>query len=448
MSKKFLLVLVLGDIILSCIALYTASIMRFGGASDLGIGKISVLIFVLVFSSFFLEIYNHDKPRRKREILIQILVALCVSLITLSAVYYMAPSARLWRGHLLLTLLIFGLLQFIWHIGYSMLLNIPGLAKRVLILGTGPLAKRMGEVVISTNHHHVLGGYVNVASEPIQVPSHAIVGNGNGLFETIKEERAHKLVVSLSEQRGVFPLQDVLNCKFSGIEIIDAPSFYEELTGKLLIENMTPSSLIFCQGFKLNSSMKRFKRTFDLFFSIIGFILALPFVPLIALMIKIDSPGPVFLKQVRVGEREKQFILYKFRTMFQDAENGTGAVWAQKNDHRVTRVGRFLRKTRLDEIPQLYNVLRGDMSFIGPRPERPEFIEKLKEIIPYYSERHFVKPGITGWAQVKYPYGASVEDAIEKLRYDLYYMKHLSLFFDLLILLETIKVVMFGRGGR
>jgi sugar transferase (PEP-CTERM system associated) len=243
-------------------------------------------------------------------------------------------------------------------------------------------------------------------------------------------------------------LEDVLNCKFNGVEVIDAPSFYEELTGKLLLENMNPSSFIFCQGFKLNAPLRVYKRVFDVFFSVITIILVAPLIPLIALMIKLDSRGPVFFRQLRVGAKEKQFVLYKFRTMREDAESTTGAVWSQKNDPRITRLGRLLRKTRLDEIPQLYNVLRGDMSFIGPRPERPEFIEALKELIPYYSERHFVKPGITGWAQVKYSYGSSIEDTIEKLRYDLFYIKHVSLFFDLLIIMETIKVVMFGRGAR
>ena len=174
----------------------------------------------------------------------------------------------------------------------------------------------------------------------------------------------------------------------------------------------------------------------------------LPFIPLIALAIKLDSPGPIFFRQLRVGEREKNFILYKFRTMLDDAENGTGAIWAQEKDPRVTRVGNFFRKSRIDEIPQLFNVLMGDMSLVGPRPERPEFIDKLKKVIPYYSERHFVKPGVTGWAQVRYPYGASVEDALEKLRYDLYYIKNLSITFDLMIILETVNVVLFRRGGR
>src|SRR6185369_7979167 len=190
------------------------------------------------------------------------------------------------------------------------------------------------------------------------------------------------------------------------------------------------------------------KRAVDIFLSVTGLLLTLPFFPLIALAIKLDSKGPIFFRQLRVGNREKQFMLYKFRSMRQDAELGSGAVWAEKNDPRVTSLGKFLRNSRVDEIPQLINVLKGDMSFVGPRPERPEFVEKLKQIIPYYSKRHFIKPGLTGWAQVRYPYGASVEDAVEKLRYDLYYIKNISAFLDTLIFFETIKVVLFGRGVR
>ena len=190
------------------------------------------------------------------------------------------------------------------------------------------------------------------------------------------------------------------------------------------------------------------KRAIDIVLSCIGLLLTLPFFPLIALAIKLYSPGPVFFSQERFGSKEKRFALYKFRTMRQDAEKVTGAVWAEKNDPRVTKLGRFFRGSRIDEIPQLFNVLKGDMSFIGPRPERPEFVEKLKLVIPYYSKRHFIKPGLSGWAQVRYPYGSSVEDAFEKLRYDLYYIKNICPFLDTLIFFETIKVVLFGRGGR
>jgi sugar transferase (PEP-CTERM system associated) len=325
-----------------------------------------------------------------------------------------------------------------------------GLARGVLVLGTGLLAKKIGDAILSTNHQHTLKGYINMTGESVQVPSEAIVGgqNGDGLVQTIRELKAQKLVVSLSERRGIFPVQDVLNCKFSGIEVIDAPTFYEEITGKLMLENTTPSWFIFSNGFKMTSTWRFYKRTLDVICSLIGIVLTLPILPFIALLIRMDSRGPVFFQQERVGELEEKFVLYKFRTMRQDAENGTGAVWAQKNDPRITRVGRILRKTRIDELPQLYNVLKGDMSFVGPRPEREEFVDELKKVIPFYSERHFVKPGITGWAQVRYSYGASVEDAVEKLRYDLYYIKNISPSLDILIMIETAKVMLFGRGSR
>ena len=215
-----------------------------------------------------------------------------------------------------------------------------------------------------------------------------------------------------------------------------------------MLESITPNWLIFSQGFHRTSLFSFCKRIVDIALSVTGLVLTLPFFPLIALAIKLDSNGPVFFRQLRVGNREKQFVLYKFRSMRQDAELGSGAVWAEKNDPRVTAFGSFLRNSRIDEIPQLINVLKGNMSFVGPRPERPEFVEKLKQIIPYYSKRHFIRPGLTGWAQVRYPYGASVEDAVEKLRYDLYYVKNITPFLDTLIFFETIKVVLFGRGVR
>jgi exopolysaccharide biosynthesis polyprenyl glycosylphosphotransferase len=213
-----------------------------------------------------------------------------------------------------------------------------------------------------------------------------------------------------------------------------------------MLEQITPSWFIYSTGFNRPVIITTVKRLIDILLAVVGLVLSLPLLPLLAMAIKIDSPGPLLFSQLRVGNREDLFRLYKFRTMRQDAEAKSGAVWSQVNDPRITRFGAFMRKTRLDEIPQLYNVLVGQMSFVGPRPERPEFVEKLKEQIPYYSRRHFIKPGLTGWAQVRYPYGASVEDALEKLRYDLYYVKNLSFFLDTLIFFDTIKVVLFGRG--
>lgn len=454
MNDKKIYILVFGDIVLTALAMSAAFFLRFNDTAiveklaPMDWTRMLLLVLVVLFSSFLLDLYSRDREFGRKEIFARIAIALALSFVILSVLFYMMPFMIIGRGFLAWSLGMFLFVQYLWHAGYQFCMSLPGFAKRVLVIGTGPLAEKIGNIITSTNHNHVLSGYLHFAHEPVYVPAASILENSTSLIETVKREKASKIVISLSERRGTLPLSDILSCKLSGIEVLDAPSFYEQLTGKLLIENITPSSFIFSEGFRITPFKNVLKRMFDIFFSSVGVIVALPLIPIITLLIKIDSRGPVFFRQVRVGAGEKHFVLYKFRTMRQDAEGKTGAVWAEKNDPRITKVGLLLRKTRLDEIPQLYNVLKGDMSFVGPRPERPEFVDKLKEIIPYYSERHYVKPGITGWAQVKYPYGASVEDAIEKLRYDLFYIKHISFFVDLLIVLETIQVVLFGRGGR
>lgn len=449
-----IVILLAGDLLLAVAALSLGFGMRLGALPEFrdhvidDIVRIGFFVAVLLLSSFLVELYSLERGAGRKELLIRVLIALILSFFILSAFYYLIPSVMVGRGVLLLSLVVFGALQFFWRAGYKHFMSISAFAKRVLILGAGPLANQIGSLLAPGNQQYTLTGYIDCAGEPVFVPSHAIVDNGGGLAEAAKRERAHTIIISLSERRGVLPFRDVLNCKFSGIEVVDAPSFYEQVTGKLLIESILPSWLIFSSGFRITLLKRMVKRLFDVVFAALGLALAAPLLPLIALGISIDSPGPILFRQTRVGQHERHFALYKFRTMRSDAERATGAVWAQKNDPRVTRLGRFLRKSRLDELPQLYNVLRGDMAFVGPRPERPEFVERLKRLIPYYSERHAIKPGVTGWAQVNYPYGASVEDAIEKLRYDLFYLKHLSFSLDLLIIFETIKVVLFGRGGR
>lgn len=449
-----MLILILGDILIAISAFYAGVYIRFGELHE-GLLKhqpvfLRIALFVVVFllCSFFTEMYEKEKNSGKKEILLRSFMTGMVSLIVLSALYYILPFTKVWRGTFFISIAVFTVLQGFWHITYRLFISLPGFAKRVLILGTGPKALQIANLIATTNHKYIFSGYMSCHTESLIVPSYHIVNNGSNITEIARNGNIHKIVVSLSERRGVLPLRDMMNCKLSGIEITDAPSFYEEVAGKLFLEDIKPSSLIFSDGFKITSIRKSSKRVIDIVLTLIGIIITAPLIPIIALLIKIDTSGPVLFRQLRVGEREKNFMLYKFRTMYQDAENEIGAVWAQKNDARITRVGKILRKTRLDEIPQLFNVLKGDMSLIGPRPERPEFVEKLKKKIPYYSERHFVKPGISGWAQVKYRYGASVEDAVEKLRYDLYYIKNLSFFLDMLIVLETVKVVLFGRGSR
>ena len=453
MNKRIILVMA-NDILLaflSIITAYTLRFYKFPGIEDLidiGIVKLLLYVTILMFVSFFVEIYKFSRNSSNMETAAKIIISLLVSFVILSTLFYSAPYFMFGRGVLAIALFFFGLFQFLFHATYRICGKFKRFAKRVLIIGTGPLAGQMGEIVPVNGSNYILSGYVNCSNEPVHVPVESILDNSGELYETVIRENADKIVVSLTERRGVLPLQEIMACKLSGIEVVDAPSFYEKMTGKLLLENITPSWFIFSDGFRITALVRLIKRASDVLFSAAGILMVLPFIPFIALAIRLDSPGPIFFRQVRVGEREKYFTLYKFRTMREDAENGTGAVWAQEKDPRVTRMGNFFRKCRIDEIPQLFNVLKGDMSLVGPRPERPEFIEKLKKVIPYYSERHFVKPGVTGWAQVRYPYGSSIEDALEKLRYDLYYIKNLTITFDLMIILETVKVVLFRRGGR
>ena len=256
-----------------------------------------------------------------------------------------------------------------------------------------------------------------------------------------------RIVVALDERRGKFPIDELLSCRLRGVKVDDGVAFTEYLAGKLSVESLHPSCLIFSDGFKSSSTSKILKRIIDVSVSSFG-LLAFSLVGLIiGIAIKLDSKGPIFYRQERVGEGGKTFRLLKFRSMQMNAE-ANGPQWAKANDDRVTRVGRIIRKLRLDEMPQMINVLKGEMSFVGPRPERPMFVERLTKGIPFYCQRHVVRPGITGWAQICYPYGASREDALEKLKYDLYYIKHISLLFDLIIIFETIKVVLFSKGAR
>jgi sugar transferase (PEP-CTERM system associated) len=459
------IVLIVFDALLAVTALFLAALARFGYTEATGklhetetIFTIAIYVLVILFSSHLMETYDFDKNVKKREIIINILFGAITSFSFLSVVYYLDPAVTLGRGVLVVSLILFTLFQFCWHKVYLIGKNNPRFSQRVLVLGTGVLASQIGEMASSNNRNLILAGYASCnndrivekeseASNPI-VPRDSIVGSADDLMAATLQARADMIVVALSERRGVFPISDVLKCKLNGIEVMDAPSFYELVHGKLMLESITPSWFIFSSGFRRSPLFNLTKRTIDILLAAVGLLLTAPFFPFIALAIKLDSPGPVFFRQLRVGNKEKLFMLYKFRTMRQDAEERTGAMWAAINDPRITNLGGFFRNSRVDEIPQLINVLRGDMSFIGPRPERPEFVDKLKQVIPYYSKRHFIKPGLTGWAQVRYPYGASVEDAIEKLRYDLYYTKNIRPFLDTLIFFETIKVVLFGRGGR
>lgn len=274
-----------------------------------------------------------------------------------------------------------------------------------------------------------------------------IIGDFSQISSICQEAQVDRIIVALDERRGKLPLDQLLECRLRGVRVEEGIAFSEYLAGKLTVENLRPSSIIFANGFRRSQVIKQVKRYIDIGASLLTLIFSFPCLLAISIAIYLESKGPIFFRQDRVGQDGKVFSLLKFRSMRANAE-GDEPVWAGINDSRVTRVGRVIRKLRLDEIPQVINVLKGEMSFVGPRPERPFFTEKLTQEIPFYSYRHTVKPGITGWAQICYPYGASKEDALEKLKYDLYYIKHMSSYMDLMILLETFKTVFFGRGSR
>lgn len=325
------------------------------------------------------------------------------------------------------------------------------LKKRVLIYGAGKNANHILNLLdeFNTSSKSNVVGCVSTGAEP-SVESVPIVAGVQSLCEYAKQNGIGEIVVALDERRrehgGVFPLDDLLDCKLAGISVVDAMEFCERELGIVELKHLHPGWMLFSQGFKFSRSRDFVKRCFDLFIGFVLLLLVWPFMLLTAIAVRLDSNGPILYSQERLGLNGHIFKIYKFRSMKVDAEKDGKAVWASKNDSRITRVGGFIRNTRLDELPQLYNLLRGEMSFVGPRPERPQIIEELKETIPFYHERHRVKPGLMGWAQLNYPYGATAKDAENKLRYDLYYTKNHSILLDILIVIQTVEVVLLGKG--
>ncbi len=320
--------------------------------------------------------------------------------------------------------------------------------RRVLILGCGQFASDVYDKLITRRCSIKVLGFVDQAvhSPSLKMENSQVIGTYDNLVEVVEKFHVHTIVVCIEDQRSVLPVQALLSCKTLGIEIIDGHQMYEEELGRLSIDRLRPSALIFSAGFKRRAITMGLKRVIDVVVAALGIVSFLPLYLFIGLLIKVDSVGPVFYRQMRVGLRGQPYMIWKFRSMYVDAEKG-GPRWAEKRDPRVSRVGRILRKLRLDELPQLYNVLRGEMSLVGPRPERPVFVEELRKQIPYYDIRHTVRPGVTGWAQTQFRYGSSAQDAHTKLQYDLYYVKNMTLVLDVRILTETIRVVLLGEGA-
>lgn len=377
------------------------------------------------------------------------LVAASVSLMLL---YYVVPVLALDRHIFLVSFVVAGVVVTSARLLFVSFLDKDTLKRRILVLGAGQNAAQISRSLrrrVDQQGFDIVG-HVHVKGEHDVVDESLVIRPEMTLFALAKKMDVDEIVVAVGERRRKgFPVHDLLDCKLSGIDVIDLQGFFERETGKLKLDILSPSWMIFSDGFNQGKGQTTQKRLFDIIVSLGLLALSWPFMLLVVFMIKFEGRGrgSIIYRQIRVGQHWQLFNVYKFRSMREDAEAG-GAQWAKENDDRVTRTGRFIRKTRLDELPQIFNVLKGDMSFVGPRPERPEFVTQLSERIPYFAERHRVKPGITGWAQVCYPYGASEKDSLEKLQFDLYYIKNYSLFLDLVIILQTAHSVIAGKGGR
>jgi sugar transferase (PEP-CTERM system associated) len=416
---------------------------------DAGLGKIATVTALCLLCFYYNDLYDLTVVHSNRELVVRLLQAAGAAAIVLAFAAFAAPSLILDPSTFVTALGVFVIAVLTWRVTFNHFARDPHLEERVLILGTGHTARMLAQQIgRQQDFAYRLVGFVEDKEDSTRVRQHDILGGVSDIDRLVAERHVDRIVVGLSDRRGRLPIEQLLRAKLSGVRVEDATTTYERLTGKILIDDLKPSWLIFSDGFRASRWTRIVKRMLDLSLSIIGFIIAAPVMLLTAIAVKLDSPGPPIYSQERVGENGRIFNIYKFRSMRIDAEQSGRPIWATDRDPRITRVGRFIRLTRLDELPQLWNVMSGDMSFVGPRPERPFFVEQLAREIPFYMQRHAVKPGVTGWAQVKYRYGSSIEDAMEKLRYDLYYIKHLSIFFDLTIVLDTVKVILFGKGAK
>jgi sugar transferase (PEP-CTERM system associated) len=406
--------------------------------------KILGVTVLVLLCSHWLDLYDTARLNTKGELYFRLLMVPGVLAFVLAGVAYVRPNYLLGSGSSAVGLLILTVALFGWRLGFTWLVQLPILVERVYVLGTGERAQR---VVLGLRQNPEIG--VEIASWTGKmegaVTRESVAAH---LMEVVHKQKVHRVIVAMPDRRGTIPMPELLELRMQGVKIEEATSWLEKISGKIEVENLYPSWLVFGEGFRRSTAFILVRRAVSIVISLIGLILALPLLPLIMLAIRLDSKGPVFYTQTRVGKAGRIFKVVKFRTMRQDAEAASGPKWAGDNDPRITRAGKFLRSSRLDEIPQLWCVLKGDMAFVGPRPERPEFIEWLSKEIPYYGVRHMVRPGLTGWAQVKYKYGSTVEDSREKLQYDLFYIKNASIGLDLLIMFLTVKTVLLRRGAQ
>jgi len=421
--------------------------MDLGPFSDRAAGLVTYTV-VMLTAMISVGVYGADSLRSMRFATARLLVAISLGIIGITFVDFIMAAESFWRSTLVYTMLTTILLLVLNRLVVGGILGASAFRRRVLVLGAGMRSDRLRKLSERPESGFVIVGYVAM-TEAQPVVEEAISRSAiHNLKRFVENLGVSEVVLALEERRNALPLSDLLRIKTAGVHVNDFSSFIERETGRIDLDTVNPSWLIFSDGFSSGRAISSaIKRLFDVFASALLLMLTGPVIALFALLVKIDSRGPAFFRQTRVGLYGQHFNVIKLRSMRTDAE-ANGAQWAQKDDPRVTRLGKFIRKVRIDELPQAWAVLKGEMSFVGPRPERPEFVADLEQQMPYYAERHMVKPGITGWAQINYPYGASIEDSRHKLEYDLYYAKNYTPFLDLLILLQTLRVVLWPEGAR
>ncbi|GAA0470665.1 TIGR03013 family PEP-CTERM/XrtA system glycosyltransferase [Parasphingorhabdus litoris] len=441
-----------------CLLIFAAEISWIVRANQIGMAAGSlfdrpapILSFALALEIALVAVgvYGTEALQSLRFAAARILVAISLGVIFLSITAFILPGITLWRSNSLYAMLLSIFLLMAVRIILGKFLDSDVFKRRLLILGAGPRANRIAELSRKPESGFVVCGFVDMNEGPAIVDTAVKRNDISNLPQHVIDLEVSEVVLGLEERRNSLPVADLLTIKTTGVHVNDMSSFLERETGRVDLDSVNPSWFIFSDGFSSGRRISTvFKRSFDIFLSLLLLLLTGPIILIFAGLIKLESKGGAFFKQERVGLYGQKFSILKLRSMRADAEIAGKAVWASENDPRITKIGNFIRKVRIDELPQAWSVLKGEMSFVGPRPERPQFVDDLQTKMPYYAERHMVKPGITGWAQINYPYGASIEDSRHKLEYDLYYAKNYTPFLDILILLQTIRVVLWPEGAR
>ena len=471
--SKGMLFLLFSEAIVLIVSVYLGAEVRFESNIDYASKKFEyfflsacIFAFVLMFSMSVFGMYQYNCKEDIRGTFLRLMPSLALGFGLITLVFYWVPDLYFGRGILGLVIVFASLGILVTRFFYYKSSQVNLLKTRVIILGCGSLAKECSELAASNGHQQfTVVGFISLQDEDCLVPSEEVLPIGESLLSMVNTYNVSEIIVAVQNRRGGNlsatgkframpaenirkPIDDLLECKLAGIRVIDAATFFEREASQIRVDSLQPSWLVFGGGFDQGFLRDFSKKLFDLLASFLLLIATFPIMLITAICIVVEDGSPVFYRQERVGKDGRTFMVLKFRSMRNDAEAAGRPQWAISDDPRTTKVGRFIRMLRIDELPQILNVFKGDMSFVGPRPERPYFVKQLCDQIPYYNIRHSIKPGITGLAQVRYQYGASVEDAIQKLQYDLYYVKNNSLFLDLLVLVDTIQVVLLGKGAR